>query len=174
MQSPLLYLTELFVLGIAAQWLAWRMKLPAILLLLGFGFATNLWVDPTRIIDDSLLFPVVSLSVAIILFDGGLSLKLRDLKTTSSSLIRLVTIGCLITWVLGTLAARLIFSSWELAALAGAIYTVTGPTVIGPLLRHVRPNPAVSSVAQWEGIVIDPIGAPCWPCWYRWLSPPAA
>ena len=121
MQSPLLYLTELFVLGIAAQWLAWRMKLPAILLLLGFGFATNLWVDPTRIIDDSLLFPVVSLSVAIILFDGGLSLKLRDLKTTSSSLIRLVTIGCLITWVLGTLAARLIFSSWELAALAGAM-----------------------------------------------------
>ncbi len=159
MQSSLLYLTEVFVVGIAAQWLAWRMRVPAILLLLGFGFATNLWIDPTRIIDDTLLFPVVSLSVAIILFDGGLSLKIRDLRTTSSSLVRLVTIGCLITWILATFAARLIFSSWELAALAGAIYTVTGPTVIGPLIRHVRPNPTVSSIAQWEGIVIDPIGA---------------
>jgi len=157
--SPLFYLMELFVLGISAQWLAWRFRMPAILLLLAFGFAANLWVDPTRIIDDSLLFPVVSLSVAIILFDGGLSLKFSELKTTSTSMIRLVTVGCLITWILGTLAARLIFSSWALAALAGAIYTVTGPTVIGPLLRHVRPNAAVSSVAKWEGIVIDPIGA---------------
>ncbi|WP_013627175.1 cation:proton antiporter [Rubinisphaera brasiliensis] len=159
MDSPLFYLTGLFVLGIAAQWLAWRLRLPAILLLLAFGFAANLWVDPTQIIDDELLFPIVSLSVAIILFDGGLSLKLGELRHTSGSVIRLVTIGCGITWVLGAISARLIFSSWELAALAGAIYTVTGPTVIGPLLRHVRPNATVSSVAKWEGIVIDPIGA---------------
>ncbi len=159
LESPLIYLTGLFVLGITAQWLAWRLKLPAILLLLMFGFLANLVVDPTVIIDDKLLFPIVSLSVAIILFDGGLSLRLAELKNTSKALTRLVTVGCLITWILGTLFAKLIFDSWWVCALAGAIYTVTGPTVIGPLLRHVRPNATVTSVAKWEGIVIDPIGA---------------
>ena len=159
MNSPLIYLTGLFVLGITAQWLAWRLRLPAILLLLMFGFAANTVVDPTRIIDDTLLFPLVSLSVAVILFDGGLSLRLSELKTTSGSVTRLVTVGCVITWILGTCAARLIFYSWWIASLAGAIFVVTGPTVIGPLLRHVRPNPTVSSIAKWEGIVIDPIGA---------------
>ncbi len=159
MDSPLLYLTGLFALGISAQWLAWKLRLPAILLLLAFGFSANLFCDPREIISDDLLFPIVSLCVAVILFDGGLSLRFSELKLTSRSVIRLVTIGCLISWILGTLAARLIFTNWSLAALAGAIFTVTGPTVIGPLLRQIRPNPKVSSVAKWEGIVIDPIGA---------------
>ncbi len=159
MDSPLLYLTGLFALGISAQWLAWKLRLPAILLLLAFGFSANLFCDPREIISDDLLFPIVSLCVAVILFDGGLSLRFSELKLTSRSVIRLVTIGCLISWVLGTLAARLIFTNWSLAALAGAIFTVTGPTVIGPLLRQIRPNSKVSSVAKWEGIVIDPIGA---------------
>ncbi len=159
MDSPLLYLTGLFALGISAQWLAWKLHLPAILLLLVFGFAANWWCDPTEIISDDLLFPVVSLCVAVILFDGGLSLRFGELKSTSHTVIRLVTFGCLLSWILGTLAARLIFTDWSLAALAGAIFTVTGPTVIGPLLRQIRPNSTVSSVAKWEGIVIDPIGA---------------
>ncbi len=159
MDSPLLYLTGLFALGISAQWLAWWLRLPAILLLLAFGFAANLWCDPTEIISDDLLFPIVSLCVAVILFDGGLSLRFSELKSTSRSVVRLVSFGCLISWVLGTLAARLIFTNWSLAALAGAIFTVTGPTVIGPLLRQIRPNSTVSSVAKWEGIVVDPIGA---------------
>lgn len=159
MDSPLLYLTGLFALGISAQWLAWKLRLPAILLLLAFGFIANLWCDPKEIIGDELLFPIVSLCVAVILFDGGLSLRFSELKLTSHSVLRLVTLGCLISWGLGTVAARLIFSSWSLAALAGAIFTVTGPTVIGPLLRQIRPNPTVSSVAKWEGIVVDPIGA---------------
>jgi len=157
--SPLLYLTGLFALGISAQWLAWKLRLPAILLLLAFGFSANLFCDPREIISDALLFPIVSLCVAVILFDGGLSLRFSELKLTSRSVIRLVTIGCLISWILGTLAARLVFTNWSLAALAGAIFTVTGPTVIGPLLRQIRPNSTVSSVAKWEGIVIDPIGA---------------
>ena len=159
MDSPLLYLTGLFALGISAQWLAWKLRLPAILLLLAFGFSANLFCDPREIISDALLFPIVSLCVAVILFDGGLSLRFSELKLTSRSVIRLVTIGCLISWILGTLAARLVFTNWSLAALAGAIFTVTGPTVIGPLLRQIRPNSTVSSVAKWEGIVIDPIGA---------------
>ncbi len=159
MDSPLLYLTGLFALGISAQWLAWKLRLPAILLLLAFGFSANLLCDPREIINDTLLFPIVSLCVAVILFDGGLSLRFSELKLTSRSVIRLVSLGCLISWILGTFAARLIFTNWSLAALAGAIFTVTGPTVIGPLLRQIRPNPSVSSVAKWEGIVIDPIGA---------------
>lgn len=159
MSSPLVYLTGLFALGILAQWLAWRYRLPAILLLLLFGFATNVFVNADAIVDDKLLFPVVSLSVAIILFDGGLSLRFSEIKATSRAVVRLVTFGCVITWGLGTLAARLIFDDWRVATLAGAIYTVTGPTVIGPLLRHVRPTPRLSSIAKWEGIIIDPIGA---------------
>ena len=159
LQSPSVYLTSLFVLGITAQWLAWRFRVPAILLLLGFGFAANNFVDPTQIIDSELLFPLVSLSVAVILFDGGLSLSFSELKTSSLVVTRLVTVGCAISWILGTLAARLVFDSWWISCLAGAIYTVTGPTVVGPLLRHIRPNPNISSIAKWEGIVIDPIGA---------------
>ena len=143
----------------AAQWLAWRSRLPAILLLLGFGFLVGAFSDANSIIHDDLLFPFVSLSVAVILFDGGLSLKFSELKETASTVIRLVTIGCLITWGLGTLAARLIFPDWGIAALAGAIFTVTGPTVVGPLLRQIRPIRSVGSIAKWEGIVIDPIGA---------------
>ena len=159
MNDPLIYLTCLFVFGMTAQWLAWRFHLPAILLLLGFGFVVGAFTDSQEIINDDLLFPFVSLSVAVILFDGGLSLRFSELKETRSVVIRLVTIGCLITWGLATVAGRLIFSTWEIAALAGAIFTVTGPTVIGPLLRQIRPVRSVGSIAKWEGIVIDPIGA---------------
>lgn len=159
MNDPLIYLTSVFVLGMLAQWVAWRFHLPAILLLLGFGFLVGGFSDSHAVIDNDLLFPFVSLSVAVILFDGGLSLKFSELKETTSVVVRLVTLGCLITWALATLAGRLIFDDWGIAALAGAIFTVTGPTVIGPLLRQIRPVRSVGSIAKWEGIVIDPIGA---------------
>ena len=157
--TPALYLTLVVVLGIAAQWLAWRVRLPAILMLLLFGFAFGRIAPPGDYIPEALLTPIVSLSVAIILFEGGLSLRFRDLKETGRVVIALVTVGCAITWLLGTLACLLVFSQLRLAALAGAVFVVTGPTVIGPLLRHVRPTRRVGSIAKWEGIVIDPIGA---------------
>lgn len=155
-------LAAVVVLGIGAQWLAWRLRLPSILLLLAFGFlagpATG-FIDPDALFGE-LLFPLVSISVGLILFEGGLSLRLADLREIGRPLWNLITIGALITWVLGAGAARFILAlDAGPALLLGAILVVTGPTVIGPLLRHVRPTGKVAAVAHWEGIVIDPVGA---------------
>lgn len=160
MSSPLVYLAGIVVLGVAAQWVAWRLKFPAILLLLAAGFALGRLVAPEEVVPEGLLRAAVALSVAVILFEGGLGLRFRDLAETGSALSRLVTVGCAVTWVLATLLGRLfVFETWQVAALAGALLTVTGPTVIGPLLRHVRATRRAAAVARWEGIVIDPIGA---------------
>ena len=157
------------VLGIGAQWLGWRARLPAILLLLIVGFIAGpvmTAINPTYALDPDyvfggLLFPIISFAVAIILFEGGLSLKLDQLKQVGPVLWRLLTIGALATWVVGTLGAHYLvgISDWGVSLLLGAILIVTGPTVIGPLLRHVRPTSKLASILNWEGIVIDPIGA---------------
>ena len=149
-------------LGVGAQWLAWRLKLPSILLLLLFGFlagpVTHI-VRPDRLLGDNLL-PIVTLCVGLILFEGGMTLRIDDLKQTGSVVWRLVTYGAIITGVVGALAARYVAgTSGPISALLGALLVVTGPTVIGPLLRHVRPIGAVGPILRWEGIVIDPIGA---------------
>ena len=157
------------VLGIAAQWLGWRLRLPAILLLLGIGFvagpvmkevAPHYALDPDFVFG-GLLFPVISLAVAIILFEGGLTLRFDQLPHVGAVLWRLLTVGALATWIVGTLGAYYVvgIGNWGVALLMGAILVVTGPTVIGPLLRHVRPTTKVASILNWEGIVIDPIGA---------------
>lgn len=164
----LIGLTLVVVLGIAAQWLSWRLGLPAILLLLLFGFAAGpvtraflheSWVDPDAIFGQ-LLFPFISLSVAIILFEGGLSLRFGELGQIGQVVRNLISIGIAITWLGCTLAARYILGfPWPLALLCGAILIVTGPTVVGPLLRQVRPGAKLSSLLKWEGILNDPIGA---------------
>ncbi len=161
MDNPLLFFAGVLTFGIIAQWLAWRFKLPSILLLLATGFLCRYLfdLDPDAMLGRELLFPLVSLSVAVIMFEGGLTLQLHELKTSGTALIRLVTLGVLVSWVLTGLAAWLFMGmSPRVSALVGAILVVTGPTVIGPLLRHVRPR-RVASVIKWEGIVIDPIGA---------------
>jgi len=164
----MLYLASVITLGIAAQWLAWRLHLPAILLLLVSGFLllpvyglmTGEWAHANSLIDAQVLFPIVSLSVAVILFEGGLSLRFAELHGTGSVVLRLVTVGVGATWILSTLGARFLFEfQWPLAALLGAILTVSGPTVVGPLLRYVRPEARIGSLAKWEGIVNDPVGA---------------
>jgi NhaP-type Na+/H+ or K+/H+ antiporter len=155
-------LALILVLGIGAQWLAWRLRIPSILLLLLFGFLAGPvfhWIQPEILLGD-LLQPIVSFSVAMILFEGGMSLQLRELRQTGGVVRNLVTIGALTTGVIIAIAARLILGvPWELAALLGAILCVTGPTVIGPLLRHVRPIAPLGSILKWEGIIIDPLGA---------------
>ncbi|HEX8199719.1 MAG TPA: cation:proton antiporter, partial [Isosphaeraceae bacterium] len=161
-------LASIVVLGVGAQWLAWRLKLPAILLLLLAGFLAGPaleWagyrrlVDPDRLLGD-LLLPVVSLSVAVILFEGGLSLNLAELVHSGGVIRNLVTLGAAVTWGVATVAARVVLGlTWPLATLLGAILVVTGPTVIGPLLRHVKPTGRTGPILRWEGIVIDPIGA---------------
>lgn len=155
------------------QWLAWRLRLPAILLLLlaglligpasawmaGHGWIAQRLVDPDDLFG-GLLLPVVSLSVAIILFEGGLTLDLRKLRLGRDVLLRLTTAGTALSWALTAITARgLLGMPWGLSVLVGAILVVTGPTVIGPLLRFVRPAGPVGPVLRWEGIVIDPIGA---------------
>ena len=162
MNEPILFLTGVLVLGMLAQWLAWTLRLPSILLLLAFGFGARYFAgaDPDTILDADLLFPLVSLSVAVILFEGGLTLKLHELHESGQAVFRLCTVGALVSWVLTALAATwLMGMSGGIAALVGAILVVTGPTVIGPLLRHIRPDRRVGSIVKWEGIVIDPIGA---------------
>jgi len=167
MQDPLplsapVFLTGVLALGIFAQWLAWRLRLPSILLLLAFGFMARYLAgaDPDAILGHELLFSIVSLSVAVILFEGGLTLKWHDLRESGNVVWRLVTVGVLVSWVLTAVLARwLIGMDTKIAVLMGAILVVTGPTVIVPLLRHVRPGRKLSSIVKWEGIVIDPIGA---------------
>lgn len=167
-EDVLLQLTAIVVLGIGAQWVAWRLNLPAILLLLLSGLLAGPWaewiglgrlIDPVGLLGDTLT-PVVSLSVAVILFEGGLTLRLADLRASGTVIRNLVSIGALVTWVIAALVARfLVGLPWPLAILLGAILIVTGPTVIGPLLRHVRPSGGSGPILMWEGIVIDPIGA---------------
>jgi len=157
----LIALSLIAVLGVGAQWLAWRIQLPSILFLLFIGFiAGNMgWINTDELFGE-LLFPVVSMSVGLILFEGGLSLKLRELKSIGGSLLALITIGPIITWLLSTLSAFYILKlSLNVSLLLGAILVVTGPTVIIPLLQLVRPKGSVDSLLKWEGILIDPIGA---------------
>ncbi len=162
-ESLLPYLAGIVVLGVAAQWLAWRVGLPSILLLLVLGIiagpAVTSWLDPDAVFGD-LLFPVVSLSVALILYEGGLSLRLRELKSSGAVVRNLVSVGALLTWAGAALAAYIILQlSLALSILLGAVLVVTGPTVISPLLRTIRPTGPVGPILKWEGVVIDPIGA---------------
>ena len=165
--TPLTYLACVLALGILAQWISWRLKLPSILLLLAFGFGlstvTGLLGQPVSIDDfmkESTLLAIVGIFVAIILFEGGLTLKFSEIKEARAPVVRICTIGVIIAFVLGTVAARLVFGwDWRVASLIGAILVVTGPTVIGPLLRVIKPTRKIAALVKWEGIVVDPIGA---------------
>lgn len=161
-ESVLLDITVVVVLGIGAQWAAWQFRLPSILLLLIVGFVAGPvlgLLDPQSLQGDW-LFAFVSLSIGIILFEGGLSLRLSELREVGTTVLNLITIGVLITWALGGAAAYYILDfNVSLAILIGAILTVTGPTVVIPLLRHIRPVGRVGTIAKWEGITIDPVGA---------------
>ena len=158
----LLEFASIVVLGITAQWLAWRIRFPSILFLLVFGFIAGPvtgFLHPDSLLGD-LLLPIVSISVALILFEGGLTLRLGELKDVGRVVILLIVIGSIVTWIIATLSARYILGlDIRLSILLGAILVVTGPTVIGPLLRHVRPLKRVGTVLKWEGIMIDPVGA---------------
>lgn len=148
--------------SIACQWIAWRIRVPAILplLLTGLLLGPGLHIlDPDALFGD-LLFPVVVLSVAIILFEGSLTLRFSDLQDHGKMVRNLVTVGTLITWAIVTPSAHYFLGlSWELSCLFGAIMVVTGPTVVVPMLRTVRPTISLGNILRWEGIVIDPIGA---------------
>lgn len=148
--------------GMLAQWLAWRLKQPSILFLLLLGIVAGPVtgvVDPDHIFGE-LLFPAISLGVALVLFEGALTLRFADLRGHGSSVFSLVTWGAMLNWLLIAGGVWLLVDlSWPLALLFGALVVVTGPTVIMPLLRTVKPSHGVANILRWEGILIDPIGA---------------
>lgn len=160
--STVLLLASIGVLSLFCQWLAWRVRVPAILFLLATGIACGPvlhYLNPEDVFGD-LLFPMVSLAVAIILFEGSLTLRFSDIRGHSAMVRNLIPIGALVTGTIGTLAAHWVLDiAWEIALLFGAICLVTGPTVIAPLLRSVRPSAKLANILQWEGIIIDPVGA---------------
>ena len=152
----------LLTLGVACQWIAWRMRLPAILPLLLAGLVLGPWLgvlDPDAYLGE-LLFPVVSLGVAIILFEGSLTLRFSDIRNVKGIILNLTTIGVLVTWgVMAAAAHFLVGLNWELSLLFGALVSVTGPTVVVPMLRSIRPSARIANILRWEGILVDPIGA---------------
>jgi len=156
-------LAAIAVIGAAAQWLGWRLQLPSILLLLVFGFLAGPEVggivEPDALFGD-LFQPFVSIAVAVLLFEGSLTLTLRELGEYKLVVFKLVTLGAAVVVVLaGTAAIFLLDFDPALALLLGAILTVTGPTVVIPLLRQVRPTGSAGAILKWEGILIDPLGA---------------
>lgn len=170
-------LSGIVILGILAQWVAWKLKIPAILPLILIGllvgpFAAEYlssdgtkWIQPIYNGEKGLfpgesLFYFVSLAISIILFEGGLTLRVREIKNIGPVITKLITIGSTVTFFGGAVAAHYIFYlSWEMSFLFSALIVVTGPTVITPILRHIPLKQDVSAVLRWEGILIDPIGA---------------
>jgi NhaP-type Na+/H+ or K+/H+ antiporter len=155
-------LTLMLGIGFLCQWIAWRVRLPAIFFLLLAGIlagpVTGL-LHPDKVLGD-LLFPIVSLAVAVILFEGSLTLRFHELKGIGHAVRGLVSYGAILALFMLAGAAHWIGGlSWDLSFLFGALTCVTGPTVIAPMLRTVRPNARIANVLRWEGIVIDPIGA---------------
>jgi NhaP-type Na+/H+ or K+/H+ antiporter len=150
------------MLGIGAQWLAWRFRLPAILLLSLFGLVAGPWLGwiSPGVQLGTMLDPLVGLLVSVILFEGGMNLRFHELREAGPGVIRLGSAGVAITWLLGSAAARYVAElSWPVAVLFGAIIVVTGPTVIMPMLRQARLKQRPASLLKWEGIINDPTGA---------------
>lgn len=149
-------------IGVGAQWLAWRLNLPAIVLMLLAGVIIGPVMgvfDPARDIGP-MMAPMISIAVAIILFEGGMTLNFHSLRDAATGVMRLVVIGAPVGWLLSTLALRYGAGlSWEAASVFGGIMIVTGPTVIAPLLRQARLSRRPAALLQWEAIVNDPIGA---------------
>ncbi len=164
-------LASILILSVLAQWLAWKIKVPAIIPLIIIGLALgplstfftpygDKLLDGDQIFSGDLLFAFVSISVGIILFEGGLTLKIKEIRHQAGVVRNLLIFGPIITLGLGGLAAHYLLGlNYRLAFLFGALIIVSGPTVVIPILRNTRPNKQINNVLKWEGIVIDPIGA---------------
>ncbi|KEZ77380.1 cation:proton antiporter [Salinisphaera hydrothermalis] len=157
-----LLLISIIALGVFSQWIAWWLRMPAIVLFLVSGVVAGPvlgWMHPSEDIGP-VLSPIVGLAVAVILFEGGLSLRLHEFKEAASGVRRLVTLGSMLAWGLYSTAAYLVGAlSLPVSLLFGAILVVTGPTVIIPMLRQAGLNRRTASYLKWEGIINDPIGA---------------
>ena len=173
----MLELAGIIILGILAQWVAWKFKIPAILPLILIGLLVGpiaaeflsedgtKWIEPIWNGEKGLfpgegLYYFVSLAISIILFEGGLTLKRSEIKTVGPVITKLITLGSAITFFGAGILAYFTFNlSWELSFLFSGLIIVTGPTVITPILRNIPLKKDISTVLKWEGILIDPIGA---------------
>ena len=172
MEEQSLVIALIGALGIGAQWIAWRTGWPAIALMLAAGViagpVTGL-IDPEHIFG-TLLEPMVSIAVALILFEGGLSLNFRELRRTDGAVTRLVVLGVPIGWILGAIACYYVAGLvWPVAILFAGILVVTGPTVVLPLLRQSNIAARPQAILKWEAIVNDPVGALCGLVTYEYL-----
>lgn len=162
MQQLALSIALIGILGIGAQWIAWRTGWPAIALMLAAGVIGGPVlhiINPEHVFGE-LLEPMVSIAVALILFEGGLSLNFRELRKTDGAVIRLVLLGAPIGWVLGAIACYYVAGLvWPVAILFAGILVVTGPTVVLPLLRQSNVAARPRAILKWEAIVNDPVGA---------------
>jgi len=161
MDSVLMFAT-IGALGVGAQWLAWRLRLPAIVLMLLAGLIAGPglgWLNPAADFGE-LLRPIVAVAVAMILFEGGLTLDAKGLRDARPAVRRLVFLGAPFAWLFASLAARYAAGlSWESSIVFGGILIVTGPTVIAPLLRQAKLARRPAEVLRWESILNDPVGA---------------
>ena len=164
MEQPALVIALVGVLGIGAQWIAWRTGWPAIVLMLAAGFLAGpvLHVFDPRSAFGDLLAPMVSIGVALILFEGGLSLNFREFRQYGEGVRRLVLIGAPLAWLLNSVAIYYVAGLvWPVAIIFGGLLIVTGPTVVQPLLRQSTITPRPAAILRWEAIVNDPLGALC-------------
>jgi len=162
MEHQALVIALIGILGIGAQWIAWRTGWPGIALMLAAGViagpVTGL-INPEHTFGE-LLEPMISIAVALILFEGGLSLNFRELRKTDGAVTRLVLLGAPVGWVLGALACYYVAGLvWPVAILFAGILVVTGPTVVLPLLRQSNIAARPRAILKWEAIVNDPVGA---------------
>ncbi len=151
-EDVVIALVLIAALGIGAQWLAWRIKLPAIILLIVAGLLAGPvsgWIKPSEDLGN-LLHPFIAVSVAIILFEGGLNLRLHEYRETGVDVKRLVSVGLVLTWGLGSISAHYVAGlSWAVALTLGAIIVVTGPTVIMPLLKQAKLKRRPAALLKW-------------------------
>ena len=169
-------LASIVVLGILAQWLAWRFKVPAILPLILIGLAVGpfstfytadgaKWLNPIHsnakgLFPGDNLFYFVELAIGIILFEGGLTLKRNEINTIGPIILKLITLGSAVTFFGAAIITHFLLNlSWPLSFLFSGLIIVTGPTVIAPILRNIPLKKDVANILKWEGILIDPIGA---------------
>ncbi|MFS0673226.1 cation:proton antiporter [Ornithinibacillus sp. 179-J 7C1 HS] len=152
----------IFFLGIGSQWVAWRYRMPAIVVMAVTGLVVGPifgFINPEEDFGN-LYSPIISVAVAIILFEGSLNLSFKELRGLGKPVFRISTIGAFIAWILGSLTAHYIAGlPWPVAFVIGGLFIVTGPTVIMPLLRQSKLKPRPAKILKWEGIIVDPIGA---------------
>lgn len=150
------------LIGILSQWVAWRFRMPAIVVMSVAGLLVGPifgLINPKESMGD-LFSPIITFAVAIILFEGSLNLDFKEIKGFSKPVARIVTVGAFIAWIAGSLAAHYLAGlSWAVAFIIGGLFIVTGPTVILPLLRQAKLKPRPAAILKWEGIVVDPFGA---------------